>query len=116
MPPKDIYANLEATLELAPDIIEDLLASVDQPLKEMLDTSCNRPFLICDYNRFAVLLLINHLTSDFVSDLHSSSCRFFPLSPFFSEMVTATAPLGVHTISPQWRTAFSHPRNFDSLN
>jgi capping protein (actin filament) muscle Z-line, beta len=51
MPPKDISANLEATLELAPDIIEDLLASVDQPLKEMLDTSCNRPFLICDYNR-----------------------------------------------------------------
>ena len=60
MPPKDISANLEATLELAPDIIEDLLASVDQPLKEMLDTSCNRPFLICDYNRFAVLLIINY--------------------------------------------------------
>ena len=54
MPPKDISANLEATLELAPDIIEDLLASVDQPLKEMLDTSCNRPFLIYDYNRYVV--------------------------------------------------------------
>ena len=55
MPPKDISANLEATLELAPDIIEDLLASVDQPLKEMLDTSCNRTFLICDYNRCALI-------------------------------------------------------------
>ncbi len=73
MPPKDISANLEATLELAPDIIEDLLASVDQPLKEMLDTSCNRPFLICDYNRYVVsirrfcscmlLLLLFHTVS-----------------------------------------------------
>ncbi len=58
MPPKDISANLEATLELAPDIIEDLLASVDQPLKEMLDTSCNRPFLICDYNRWCMIPLL----------------------------------------------------------
>jgi capping protein beta len=60
MPPKDISANLEATLELAPDIIEDLLASVDQPLKEILDTSCNRPFLICDYNR--LILISYHLS------------------------------------------------------
>jgi hypothetical protein len=63
MPPKDISENLEATLELAPDIIEDLLASVDQPLKEMLDSSCNRTFLICDYNRCASIICLRSQSS-----------------------------------------------------
>ncbi len=108
MPPKDISANLEATLELAPDIIEDLLASVDQPLKEMLDTSCNRPFLICDYNRFAMIFfLIEHpcVSASIIILIILSSLAFF------SEMVTATAPLGAHTISLPWRTAFSHQKS-----
>ncbi len=65
MPHKDISSNLEATLQLAPDITEDLLSSVDQPLKVMLDTICNRPFLICNYNRCPRNLHLRTLASLF---------------------------------------------------
>jgi len=38
-------------IDLAPDLTEDLLSSVDQPLKVAMDVAAGREFLQCDYNR-----------------------------------------------------------------
>merc|ERR1711934_1115469 len=37
LPPSKVYTYLECLLELAPDIAEDLLANVDQPLQVAKD-------------------------------------------------------------------------------
>lgn len=52
MPPSSTENSLAGLLELAPDLTDDLLTHVDQPLKVENDTSCeNKPFVLCDYNR-----------------------------------------------------------------
>lgn len=43
--------NLSHLIDLAPDLTEDLLSSVDQPLKVAMDAVAGREFLQCDYNR-----------------------------------------------------------------
>lgn len=48
-----IEDNLYDLLDVAPDLTEDLLGSVDQPLKTCLDPEAGREFLLCDYNRDA---------------------------------------------------------------
>jgi capping protein (actin filament) muscle Z-line, beta len=39
--------------DLAPELTEDLLSAVDQPLKIAHDKAANRDYLLCDYNRDA---------------------------------------------------------------
>lgn len=34
-----------------PSLCEDLLSSIDQPLKTAKDTASKRDYLLCDYNR-----------------------------------------------------------------
>eukprot|EP00698_Gefionella_okellyi_P005546 TRINITY_DN15054_c0_g1_i1.p1 TRINITY_DN15054_c0_g1~~TRINITY_DN15054_c0_g1_i1.p1 ORF type:complete len:290 (-),score=48.25 TRINITY_DN15054_c0_g1_i1:46-861(-) len=51
MPPNAVEANLKRLIALAPDLSEDLLCSIDQPLKAAVDTVEGREFLQCDYNR-----------------------------------------------------------------
>jgi len=51
LPPTQIEDNLAGLLDLAPDLIEDLLSAVDQPLKIAFDTTAKRDYLLCDYNR-----------------------------------------------------------------
>jgi len=51
LPPKTVEENLSDLLDLAPDLTEDLLSSVDQPLQVALDKSTGREYLQCDYNR-----------------------------------------------------------------
>jgi len=51
LPPTQIEDNLAGLLDLAPDLIEDLLSAVDQPLKIAFDSSAKRDYLLCDYNR-----------------------------------------------------------------
>jgi capping protein beta len=52
MPPTHIEANLGNIIDIVPDLCEDLLQTVDQPLKVQKDaTANNREYLICDYNR-----------------------------------------------------------------
>jgi len=53
MPPKDIEDNLYDLLDVAPELTEDLLGSVDQPLRSCLDPEAGKEFLLCDYNRDA---------------------------------------------------------------
>jgi len=51
LPPQNIEKNLSDLIDLVPDLCEDLLASVDQPLKIAKDRKSNKDYLLCDYNR-----------------------------------------------------------------
>jgi capping protein beta len=53
LPPAQIEDNLAGLIDLAPDLIEDLLSAVDQPLKIAFDPVSKRDYLLCDYNRDA---------------------------------------------------------------
>jgi len=53
LPPAQIEDNLAGLIDLAPDLTEDLLSAVDQPLKIAFDNVAKRDYLLCDYNRDA---------------------------------------------------------------
>lgn len=50
LPPKDVHTNLTGLTVLRPDLTEDFLQRVDQPLQVRVDAS-RRKYLLCDYNR-----------------------------------------------------------------
>lgn len=49
--PRDTSLNLSRITTLVPDLTEDLLSSVDQPLKARRCAKTGRDYLLCDYNR-----------------------------------------------------------------
>ncbi|KAI1338507.1 F-actin-capping protein subunit beta [Xylariaceae sp. FL0016] len=49
--PKDTTAHLNNLISLVPDLTEDLLSSVDQPLTIKRCRQTGRDYLLCDYNR-----------------------------------------------------------------
>ncbi|KAI9806869.1 MAG: F-actin-capping protein subunit beta [Piccolia ochrophora] len=49
--PKRTALNVSRICSLVPDLTEDLLASVDQPLESRRCRKSGRDYLICDYNR-----------------------------------------------------------------
>lgn len=51
LPPQKCEQHLVDLIELAPDLCEGLLSTVDQPLKVAKDKSNGREYLLCDYNR-----------------------------------------------------------------
>lgn len=51
LPPQQITKNLCDLIDLAPHLCEDLLSSVDQPLKIARDKTLGKDYLLCDYNR-----------------------------------------------------------------
>jgi len=51
MPPSQIEDNLAGLIDLVPDLTEQLLSMVDQPLKVAHDATAKRDYLLCDYNR-----------------------------------------------------------------
>jgi len=51
LPPTQIEQNLGGLIDICPDIIEELLSSVDQPLKIHYDRDTGKDYLLCDYNR-----------------------------------------------------------------
>jgi len=51
LPPQQIEKNLSDLIDLVPDLCEDLLSSVDQPLKIARDKQIGKDYLLCDYNR-----------------------------------------------------------------
>ncbi|XP_064611258.1 F-actin-capping protein subunit beta-like [Liolophura sinensis] len=51
LPPQQIERNLSDLIDLVPSLCEDLLSSVDQPLKVAKDKSVGKNYLLCDYNR-----------------------------------------------------------------
>lgn len=51
LPPSQIEDNLAGLLDIVPDLTEQLLSAVDQPLKIAHDPVSKRDYLLCDYNR-----------------------------------------------------------------
>lgn len=51
LPPKDVPANLAGLTALRPDLTEEFLQRVDQPLQVKTCPSTKRRYLLCDYNR-----------------------------------------------------------------
>ena len=49
--PRDVSSNLNRITTLVPDLTEDLLSSVDQPLDVKRCQKSGRDYLLCDYNR-----------------------------------------------------------------
>eukprot|EP01132_Coremiostelium_polycephalum_P006165 gene6165-7678_t len=53
LPPSQIEDNLAGLIDLVPDLTDDLLSAVDQPLKVAYDPVSKKDYLLCDYNRDA---------------------------------------------------------------
>lgn len=51
LPPTQVEENVAALAAICPDYADDLLSSVDQPLKVLVDRATGREYLACDYNR-----------------------------------------------------------------
>ncbi|KAL0252098.1 hypothetical protein GEMRC1_001310 [Eukaryota sp. GEM-RC1] len=51
LPPSEVDTHLDNVLELAPEVAEELLPLVDQPLKLANDPEANKQFLCSDFNR-----------------------------------------------------------------
>jgi capping protein (actin filament) muscle Z-line, beta len=51
LPPQQIEKNLTSLIDLVPNLCEDLLSAIDQPLKVARDKSVGKDYLLCDYNR-----------------------------------------------------------------
>lgn len=51
LPPQQIEKNLGDLIDLVPGLCEELLSSVDQPLKIARDKTVGKDYLLCDYNR-----------------------------------------------------------------
>jgi len=51
LPPQNVEDNLAGLLDIVPDLTEDLLSAVDQPLKVQKCKVTGKDYLLCDYNR-----------------------------------------------------------------
>jgi len=51
LPPTKVEDNVATLVQLVPTYADDLLGSVDQPLKARTDAATGREYLACDYNR-----------------------------------------------------------------
>jgi capping protein beta len=51
LPPQQIEKNLTNLIDLVPELCEDLLSAIDQPLKVARDKKVGKDYLLCDYNR-----------------------------------------------------------------
>lgn len=51
LPPQQIEKNLTNLIDLVPNLCEDLLSAIDQPLKVARDRQVGKDYLLCDYNR-----------------------------------------------------------------
>jgi len=49
--PTQVEQNLSDLLDVVPDLTEQLLSAVDQPLKIAHDAAAKKDYLLCDYNR-----------------------------------------------------------------
>jgi capping protein beta len=71
LPPQQIEKNLSDLIDLVPELCEDLLSSVDQPLKIARDKREGKDYLLCDYNRDENFTLI--ITNVDLSVLHGAT-------------------------------------------
>ena len=50
LPPQQIEKNLTNLIDLVPNLCEDLLSAIDQPLKVARDKQVGKEYLLCEYN------------------------------------------------------------------
>jgi len=53
LPPARLTANLSGLVNLVPELTEELLQRIDQPLQAAKDPATGKEYLLCDYNRDA---------------------------------------------------------------
>lgn len=51
MPPSSVENSLAGLIEMVPELTDELLTHVDQPLKVQKDPKTGKNFVLCDYNR-----------------------------------------------------------------
>ncbi|KFD48024.1 hypothetical protein M514_11106 [Trichuris suis] len=51
LPPQKCERYLGLLIDMVPELCQDLLAAIDQPLKVAVDPTLGKEFLLCDYNR-----------------------------------------------------------------
>lgn len=51
LPPRDVRTNLSGLTVLRPELTEEFLQRVDQPLQTRVDSVTKRRYVLCDYNR-----------------------------------------------------------------
>uniref|UniRef100_A0A8R1HJV4 F-actin-capping protein subunit beta n=1 Tax=Caenorhabditis japonica TaxID=281687 RepID=A0A8R1HJV4_CAEJA len=51
LPPQQCDKNLSDLIDLCPHLVDDLLSTIDQPLKIAADRETGKQYLLCDYNR-----------------------------------------------------------------
>jgi len=51
LPPTNVEDNVATLVSISPDYADDLLSSIDQPLKLKTDKLSGKDYLACDYNR-----------------------------------------------------------------
>ena len=51
LPPQKIERNLASLINIVPDLTEELLSAIDQPLKIRSCAKTGKEYLLCDYNR-----------------------------------------------------------------
>ena len=51
MPPSSVENSLAGLIELVPQLTDELLNHVDQPLKVKRDPKTGTDYILCDYNR-----------------------------------------------------------------
>lgn len=52
LPPQNVEENLTKLFDLVhPSLVDDLLSTIDQPLKVKICPKTKKDYLICDYNR-----------------------------------------------------------------
>lgn len=51
MPPFSIENSLVGLIEMVPELTDELLTKVDQPLKVEKDPKTGKNYVLCDYNR-----------------------------------------------------------------
>lgn len=51
LPPRDVHANLSGMCAIRPELTEEFLQRVDQPLQTRVCTTTGRRYLLCDYSR-----------------------------------------------------------------
>lgn len=86
LPPQQIEKNLSDLIDLVPHLCEDLLSSVDQPLKIANDKESGRDYVLCDYNRdgdsyryyYCTISLFINLLKPFLLDLHGQTHTTHP--------------------------------------
>jgi capping protein beta len=51
LPPQKVEENLASLIDIVPELAEELLSAVDQPLKVKTCQQTGKEYLLCDYNR-----------------------------------------------------------------